>query len=67
MLVHRDIYNDVVSTAADVAKTAYVRSADQASDGSDGGTLDPKGGKHIGPVVSKIQFEKIQNLIKMKL
>ena len=64
MLVHRDIYNDVVRTASDVAKTAYVRSADQASDGSDGGTLDPKGGKHIGPVVSKIQFEKIQNLIQ---
>lgn len=50
MLVERSIYDDAVATAAEVAdKTAVDISENE--------------GRHIGPVVSKVQFDKIQGLI----
>ena len=51
MLVERSIYDDAVATATAVASAATV---DVAS----------KEGRHIGPVVSELQFNKIQGLIK---
>lgn len=51
MLVERSIYDQAVATAAEVAdKTAVDISANE--------------GRHIGPVVSQVQFDKIQRLIK---
>jgi aldehyde dehydrogenase (NAD+) len=51
MLVERSIYDRSVETAAAVAEQTQV---DIAS----------KEGSHIGPVVSAVQFDKIQNLIE---
>jgi len=51
MLVQRSIYDDAVNIAAETANATKV---DIAS----------KKGDHIGPVVSEIQFNKIQGLIK---
>ncbi|MEX0343785.1 MAG: aldehyde dehydrogenase family protein [Rhizobiaceae bacterium] len=50
MLVHRSRYDDAVDIAAETANTTAV---DIAS----------KEGRHIGPVVSELQFNKIQDLI----
>jgi len=51
MLVERSIYDDAVKTAAEVAAGVTVGpSADE--------------GRHIGPVVSEAQFNKIQGLIE---
>jgi aldehyde dehydrogenase (NAD+) len=50
MLVQREIYDDAVKTAAAAADSVAV---DIAS----------KEGRHIGPVVSEAQYEKIQGLI----
>lgn len=50
MLVQREIYDDAVKTAAAAADSVAV---DVAS----------KEGRHIGPVVSEAQYEKIQGLI----
>ncbi len=50
MLVHRSRYDDAIDIAAETAKTTSV---DIAS----------KEGRHIGPVVSELQFNKIQDLI----
>lgn len=51
MLVERSIYEQAVATAAEVAgKTAVDIAANE--------------GRHIGPVVSAVQFDKIQGLIK---
>lgn len=51
MLVERSIYNEAVKTATAVASAAAV---DIAS----------KEGRHIGPVVSELQYNKIQTLIE---
>ena len=51
MLVERSIYNQAVEIAKD---TALSTKTDIAS----------KEGKHLGPVVSKLQFDKIQALIQ---
>ncbi len=51
MLVQRDIYDDAIETAVGVADATRVGPAD-------------KEGRHIGPVVSQAQFDKIQNLIQ---
>jgi aldehyde dehydrogenase (NAD+) len=51
MLVQRQIYDQAVETAAGVAKMIQV-----------GPAAEP--GRHIGPVVSQIQFDKIQDLIQ---
>ena len=51
MLVERSIYDRAVETAARVAEETVVASAHQT-------------GKHIGPVVSKGQWEKIQDMIQ---
>ncbi|RKT28003.1 aldehyde dehydrogenase (NAD+) [Roseovarius halotolerans] len=51
MLVQRDIYDRAVETAAEVAKSVQVGPADQE-------------GRHIGPVVNEVQFNKIQDLIQ---
>ncbi len=51
MLVERSIYDAAVSTAAEVAEQTAV---DIAS----------KDGRHIGPVVSEVQYNKIQGLIE---
>lgn len=51
MLVERSVYDRAVETAAKVADRTSVGSAHQP-------------GKHIGPVVSKAQWEKIQDLIQ---
>jgi len=50
MLVERSVYDQAVATAADVAAKTTV---DIAS----------KEGRHIGPVVSELQYSKIQDLI----
>ncbi len=50
MLVHRSRYDDAVETAAQTANATAVNSASD-------------GGRHIGPVVSELQFNKIQDLI----
>ncbi len=51
MLVQRDIYDQAVETAREVAEKTRVASAHEP-------------GKHIGPVVSQVQFDKIQDLIQ---
>ena len=51
MLVERSIYDRAVKEAAEEANNIKVDIAE-------------KKGNHIGPVVSKIQFDKIQNLIQ---
>jgi aldehyde dehydrogenase (NAD+) len=51
MLVERSIYNQAVEIAKE---TALSTKTDIAS----------KEGKHLGPVVSKLQFDKIQALIQ---
>ncbi len=51
MLVERSIYDRAVETAAKVAQDTSVASAHQP-------------GRHIGPVVSKAQWQKIQDLIQ---
>ncbi|WP_103172475.1 aldehyde dehydrogenase family protein [Paracoccus sp. SY] len=51
MLVERSVYDQAVETAARVAQETQVASAHQP-------------GKHIGPVVSKQQWDKIQDLIQ---
>ncbi|MGJ8545715.1 MAG: aldehyde dehydrogenase family protein [Sulfitobacter sp.] len=51
MLVHKSRYDEAVEMAAEVAKTTHVGPASDE-------------GKHIGPVVSEAQFNKIQGLIE---
>jgi aldehyde dehydrogenase (NAD+) len=51
MLVERSIYNDTVEKVREFAEKTKVDSPD-------------KQGDHIGPVVSEVQFNKIQNLIQ---
>jgi len=51
MLVERSVYDQAVEIAKETANSTNV---DVAS----------KQGKHLGPVVSKVQFDKIQNLIQ---
>jgi aldehyde dehydrogenase (NAD+) len=51
MLVERSVYEQAVEIAKETANSTNV---DVAS----------KEGKHLGPVVSKVQFDKIQNLIQ---
>ncbi len=51
MLVERSIYDKAVEIAAETAKKTRVASAHE-------------NGNHIGPVVSAVQFEKIQGLIQ---
>ena len=51
MLVQREVYEDAVSTAVDIARKTETGPAD----------LD---GRHIGPVVSATQFDRIQGLIQ---
>ena len=51
MLVQRGIYDQVVSEAAEVANKVEVGPAD-------------KEGRHIGPVVNALQWNKIQDLIQ---
>lgn len=51
MLVHKSRYDEAVEMAADVAKNTHVGLASEE-------------GKHIGPVVSEVQFNKIQGLIE---
>ena len=51
MLVESSVYDRVVEEAAEVAKSIQVGPAD-------------KEGPHIGPVVNKVQWDKIQDLIQ---
>jgi len=51
MLVHKSRYDEAVTMAADVANNTHVGPASEE-------------GKHIGPVVSEVQFNKIQGLIE---
>ncbi|PIE15545.1 MAG: aldehyde dehydrogenase family protein [Rhodobacterales bacterium] len=51
MLVERSIYDEAVETAASVANAIEVGPAD-------------KPGRHIGPVVSQQQYDKIQDMIQ---
>jgi len=51
MLVQREIYDEAVETARDVAEKTAVGPASDS-------------GRHIGPVVSQAQFDKIQDLIQ---
>jgi len=52
MLVHASRYDEAVEMAADVANNTHVGPASEE-------------GKHIGPVVSEAQFNKIQGLIEV--
>jgi aldehyde dehydrogenase (NAD+) len=52
MLVQNEIYDQAVETAAQVASKVSVGSAHEE-------------GRHIGPVVNELQFNKIQNLIQV--
>ena len=52
MLVQRDVYDQAVETAAATAGMVQVGPASEA-------------GRHMGPVVSQLQFDKIQNLIQV--
>ncbi len=52
MLVERSRYDEAVEMAADVANNTHVGPASEE-------------GKHIGPVVSEAQFNKIQGLIEV--
>jgi len=51
MLVQREVYDQAVETAAEVANSVAVGPASES-------------GKHIGPVVNAVQFGKIQDLIQ---
>ncbi|MFQ5565376.1 MAG: aldehyde dehydrogenase family protein [Paracoccaceae bacterium] len=51
MLVERTIYDQAVETAAAVADAARVGPASEA-------------GRHLGPVVSQVQFDRVQDLIQ---
>ncbi|MDU9002999.1 aldehyde dehydrogenase family protein [Sedimentitalea todarodis] len=51
MLVQRDIYDQAVETAAEVAQKVTVGNAHEE-------------GRHIGPVVNELQWNKIQDLIQ---
>ena len=51
MLVEKSIYNRAIKEAADEANKIKV-------------DLASKSGDHIGPVISKVQFDKIQSLIQ---
>jgi aldehyde dehydrogenase (NAD+) len=51
MLVERSIYERAVETAAQVAEQTRVASAHES-------------GRHIGPLVSQAQFDKVQDLIQ---
>jgi len=51
MLVHKSRYDEAVEMAADVAVNTHVGPASEE-------------GRHIGPVVSEVQFNKIQGLIE---
>ncbi|MGY6695384.1 MAG: aldehyde dehydrogenase family protein [Roseinatronobacter sp.] len=51
MLVQRDIYESAVETAREIADSTSVGPASET-------------GRHIGPVVSQAQFDKIQGLIE---
>jgi len=51
MLVERSVYDQAVETAAEVAGSIKVAPAD-------------KEGRHIGPVVSELQYNKIQDMIQ---
>ena len=51
LLVEKSIYEKAIKEAIEVAEKTEVDVAD-------------KEGRHIGPVVSKVQFDKIQDLIK---
>ena len=51
MLVQRDIYDQAVETAAEVANAVTVGPASES-------------GRHIGPVVNAVQWGKIQDLIQ---
>ncbi|MEW9919898.1 aldehyde dehydrogenase family protein [Marimonas sp. MJW-29] len=51
MLVHKSRYDAAVETAADVANNTRVAPASEE-------------GRHIGPVVSEVQYNKIQGLIE---
>ncbi|MBK5934682.1 aldehyde dehydrogenase (NAD+) [Rhodovulum imhoffii] len=51
MLVQREVYDQAVETAREVAETQKVGSAHEQ-------------GRHIGPLVSALQFEKVQHLIQ---
>jgi len=51
MLVEREIYDQTVEAAAEIATSVEVGPADQS-------------GRHIGPVVNEVQFNKIQDLIQ---
>ena len=52
MLVHRSRYDEAVAIAAEVATGTHVGPASEK-------------GRHIGPVVSEVQFNKIQKLIEI--
>ncbi|MBW4706528.1 aldehyde dehydrogenase family protein [Roseobacter sp. YSTF-M11] len=52
MLVHKSRYDEAVEMAADTANNTHVGPASEE-------------GKHIGPVVSEAQFNKIQKLIEV--
>ena len=51
MLVQREVYDQAVETAAEVANSVEVGPASES-------------GRHIGPVVNAVQFGKIQDLIQ---
>ena len=51
MFVERDIYEQAIETAREVAEATQTGPADET-------------GRHIGPVVSRVQFDKIQTLIE---
>jgi aldehyde dehydrogenase (NAD+) len=51
MLVQREIYDDAVATATEVANKVTVGPASDE-------------GRHMGPVVNEVQFNKIQDLIQ---
>ena len=51
MLVQREVYDQAVETAAEVANKITVGSSHEE-------------GRHIGPVVNEVQFNKIQDLIQ---
>ena len=51
MLVERSVYDDAVETAGRIARETRVATGHEA-------------GAHIGPVVSKVQWDKIQGLIQ---
>ena len=52
MLVHKSRYDEAVASAAELANTTHVGPASEE-------------GRHIGPVVSEAQYNKIQGLIEV--